>query len=260
MSNTLNVSLIQTNLVWEKAAINRQKLGQVLKDNQGRTDLVVLPEMFSTGFSMDPASIAETMNGETISWLKTQAADLETAICGSMIIEEEGKYYNRFILVSKDAEVYSYDKRHTFTLSGEDQIYERGHEKLIIDLNGWKICPMVCYDLRFPVWSRNVEGYDLLIYVANWPIERIDAWDALLKARAIENMSYCIGVNRIGEDGNGYKFNGHSAAYDGLGNLIAQFEDHEEGIRQIVLNRTHLDDIRENLMFLNDRDEFSLKV
>ncbi|MBT8271129.1 MAG: amidohydrolase [Flavobacteriaceae bacterium] len=260
MKETLNVALIQADLVWEKAEVNRQNLRTVFNALPKKTDLIVLPEMFPTGFSMHPEKIAETMNGETIKWLKEQADHFQTAICGSMIIKDHGKFYNRFLMVFEDGAISTYNKRHTFTLSGEDKIYERGYEKVIVDLKGWKICPMVCYDLRFPVWSRNVEDYDLLIYVANWPVERIDAWDALLKARAIENMSYCVGVNRIGEDGNGYKFNGHSAAFNGLGNRLAEFEEDEAGYKQVEMNRDHLTEIRESLMFLQDRDEFNLEV
>lgn len=258
-NSSLNVALAQIDLVWEEAAINRKKLEKDIS-NLTDVDLVVLPEMFSTGFTMYPEKIAETMEGETVSWLKNLSRIQDIAICGSLVITEGGHFFNRFVFVSPEGEIKTYDKRHTFTLSGEDKVYKRGTEKIIVNYKGWKICPQVCYDLRFPAWSRNLEDYDLLIYVANWPVVRIDAWDALLKARAIENMSYCVGVNRIGSDGNGYEFNGHSAAYDGLGNKIAGFEDNEEGLNVVNLQKAPLIDIRDKLRFLQDRDSFILEV
>lgn len=260
IADTLNVALIQTDLVWEDAETNRKNLESKMLFLKGKAHLAILPEMFSTGFTMFPDKIAETMEGETISWLMELCHTLDMAICGSLVIKEGDSFFNRFVFVSDKGEVTTYDKRHTFTLSGEDKVYARGMKKVILDFKGWKICPQVCYDLRFPAWSRNLEDYDLLIYVANWPVVRIDAWDALLKARAIENMSYCIGVNRIGTDGNGYSFNGHSAAYDGLGKKIAGFEENEEFIKVVSLQKSHLKEIRDRLRFLKDRDVFSLEV
>ncbi|MBT8253945.1 MAG: nitrilase family protein, partial [Bacteroidia bacterium] len=196
----------------------------------------------------------------TLNWLRKTASETNIAICGSLIISENDAFYNRFVFMPHDGQHQIYDKRHTFTLSRENEVYQSGRKKVTFDFKGWKICPQVCYDLRFPVWSRNVEDYDLLIYVANWPKERIYAWDALLKARAIENMSYCIGVNRIGSDGNGYKFSGHSAAYDGLGNRIAEFKESENAVKSVTLQHAHLEDIRQRLKFLDDRDNFTLEV
>ena len=175
-----------------------------------------------------------------------------------MVIIEDNKYYNRLVFVFPNGEIKTYNKRHRFTLVGEDEVYAAGSEKLIVDYKGWKICPLISYDLRFPVWSRNVENYDLLIYVANWPKLRIAAWDALLKARAIENMTYCIGVNRVGLDANKYEYVGHSAAYDCLGNSISNISESEEGIEVINLNAEHLKQTRKKLQFLNDKDEFRL--
>lgn len=258
-TETLSVALIQTDMVWENAPLNRKNLEIKLRKLNG-VELAVLPEMFSTGFTMSPAEIAETMEGETISWLKELGRSLNMAICGSLVIRDRESFFNRFVFVFPDGHTATYDKRHTFTLSGEDKVYAKGTEKIIIDYMGWKICPQVCYDLRFPAWSRNLEDYDVLLYVANWPQERISAWDALLKARAIENMSYCIGVNRIGSDGNGYTFNGHSAAFDGLGNQLLGLEDNEESEKVVTLKKFHLHDIREKLKFLQDRDYFTLQV
>ena len=256
----IKVALIQTDLVWEEAQTNRKAFEKLLSELSDDVTLAVFPEMFTTGFSMQPREISETMEGPSISWMKQLAAKLQISICGSLVIEDNDQFFNRFVMVTEVGEVYSYDKRHTFTLSGEHKEYTAGKEKVIIDFKGWKICPQVCYDLRFPVWSRNTEDYDLLIYVANWPKTRIEAWDALLRARAIENMSYCIGVNRIGSDGNGYEFNGHSIAYDGLGHSMTNFESGKAGVQIITLNKEHLEDIRHRLRFLEDRDTFSLEV
>ncbi|MBT8257982.1 MAG: amidohydrolase [Bacteroidia bacterium] len=260
MKQELNIALVQTDLVWEEASTNRARFEKLISELVAGTDLIVFPEMFTTGFTMFPEEVAESMKGDSLKWMKKVATDYKLGICGSLVIEENGNFFNRFVLVDESGKVYAYDKRHTFTLSGEDKSYQAGDKKVIIDFKGWKICPQVCYDLRFPVWSRNVEDYDLLIYVANWPQQRIDAWDALLKARGIENMCYCIGVNRIGTDGNGYEFNGHSVAYDGLGNRLTDFETGKAGLKIVSLNKEHLEDIRDRLRFLEDRDSFSLEV
>jgi predicted amidohydrolase len=177
-----------------------------------------------------------------------------------LVVEENGYYYNRLLFVHPDGVVESYDKRHTFTLAGENEVYSAGTQKLIVNYKGWKICPLICYDLRFPVWARNVENYDVLIYVANWPKVRIAAWDALLKARAIENMSYCIGVNRVGLDGNNHEYSGHSAAYDVLGKRLDTIPTDKEAIEIVTLNKKDLEIYRMKLNFLEDRDEFSLTM
>ncbi len=212
MKNILKITIIQSELVWENSAQNRQVFLEKIKSISEVVDLIILPEMFTTGFTMNPEKVAETMDGETIHWLKYLAKEKNTAITGSLIIKEGNKYYNRLVFVHPTGEIKTYDKRHTFTLAGEDKIYTAGNKKLIVAYKGWKICPMICYDLRFPVWSRNTDDYNLLIYVANWPKPRITAWSTLLKARAIENMSYVVGVNRIGADDNGHEYSGNSAA------------------------------------------------
>ena len=186
--------------------------------------------MFSTGFTMQPSSVAETMNGSSVLWMINMAKTNDIAIIGSMVIQENHKYFNRAIFVSPSGDIETYDKRHLFAIAGEDRQYTSGNNKIIINFKGWRICPLVCYDLRFPVWSRNTDNYDLLLFMANWPITRIDAWDTLLKARAIENMSYCIGVNRIGKDDNGYQYNGHTSAFNFLGEKIAHTKEGMEDL------------------------------
>ena len=258
MKNNLDIALVQTNLVWENPEQNRKNLVEKIKSISGNVDIIILPEMFTTGFTMDAASVAEIMTGETIDWLKTIASKKNCAITGSLIISENNNYYNRSVFVHSDGKIDSYDKRHTFILAGEDKVYTAGVSKTIIDYKGWKICPLICYDLRFPVWARNTEDYDLLLYVANWPKPRISAWDALLKARAIENMSYCIGVNRVGKDNSGHDYPGHSACYDVLGNKITGFEPDQDNIKIVTIEKSPIEKYRNKLGFLKDRDNFNL--
>lgn len=260
MENLLKVAIIQTDLVWESPEQNRLHFSKKINALSEEVDLIILPEMFMTGFSMNPSEVAETMDGETILWLKTIAKEKNTAITGSLIIKENNNYYNRLVFVFPSGKIQTYDKRHTFTLAGENKVYKAGNKKLIIDYKGWKICPLICYDLRFPIWSRNIENYDLLIYVANWPKPRINAWNTLLKARAIENMSYCIGVNRVGLDINGYEYTGNSAVYDGLGKEISTIKPNEIITEIITLNKDDLLKTREKFRFLDDKDDFILKA
>jgi len=259
-SSSLKVAIIQTDLVWENPEENRLKLNNKINTILKGVDLIILPEMFTSGFTMNPAAVAETMDGKTINWLKDIAKEKEVAIMGSLVISQNKNFYNRMVCVEPSGKITQYDKRHTFTLAGEHKVYTAGIEKMIFNYKGWKICPLICYDLRFPVWARNVEDYDLLIYVANWPKVRVNAWDALLKARAIENMTYCIGVNRVGFDGNNYEYSGHSAAYDVLGNRIDALSENEEMHDIVVLQKEHIKKHREKLNFLNDRDRFNLKA
>lgn len=257
-NDTLNVALVQTTLAWENPKANRTHIED--KVSSITADLIVLPEMFSSGFTMNASEVAETMDGETITWLKSLSKTKNAAIVGSLVIAENNNYYNRLVFVEPNGTLTTYDKRHTFTLAGEHRVYTAGSEKIIIDYKGFKICPLVCYDLRFPVWARNSEDYDVLIYVANWPKVRIAAWDALLKARAIENMSYCIGVNRVGLDGNNYEYSGHSAAYDVLGNRMDSIPESTETIEVVTLEKSHISKYRQRLGFLKDRDNFNLEV
>ncbi len=258
MQNQLNIALVQSHLVWESPKENRKRFTKKIEDISAPVDVVVLPEMFATGFTMNAEQVAETMPGETVNWMKQMAKKRNVALVGSLVITEYGKFYNRFLFVEPSGKISIYNKRHTFTLAGEHKIYTAGSEKVIVDYKGWKICLQVCYDLRFPVWARNVEGYDVLIYVANWPEPRITAWDALLKARAIENMSYCIGVNRVGVDGLNIEYVGHSGAYDVLGNSIADFQSGREQTEIVTLEKRHIEAYRNKFKFLNDRDAFNM--
>jgi omega-amidase len=255
---TLKTAILQTSLIWEKPNENRALLNEKINTISQYVDLIVLPEMFTSGFTMNPQNVAETMQGETIYWLKETAKNKNCAITGSLVIEENGNYYNRLVFVFPSGEIQFYDKRHLFTLAGEDKVYTSGKEKLIVEYKGFKICPLVCYDLRFPVFARNVEEYDVLIYVANWPKVRVNAWDILLKARAVENLAYTIGVNRIGIDDNNLEYNGHSQAVDFLGNYLLEPQE-EEGVFIIELDKNAMLETRKKLAFLNDKDEFILQ-
>ncbi|MFT3794342.1 amidohydrolase [Flavobacterium sp.] len=251
----MKVALIQAPLVWENAEANRQYFSHKIEATEA--DLIVLPEMFSTGFTMEPQRVAEKMSGETVLWMQSTAMARQTALVGSLVIAENGHFYNRMLFVHPSGTIQQYDKRHLFTLAGENNVYAPGKEKLVVDYRGWKICPLVCYDLRFPVFSRNVENYDLLIYSANWPKPRTNAWDALLKARAIENMSYVIGLNRIGEDANGHQYIGHSQLIDGLGNFVITPSE-SEVVMMAELDLEHIREIRKKFPFLEDRDQFKV--
>ncbi|WP_348813112.1 nitrilase family protein [Flavobacterium maritimum] len=254
----MKVALIQSSIMWENPKLNRKYFEEAINGIVGRVDLVVLPEMFTTGFTMNPEQLAETMQGETIVWLQTLAKVQKCAITGSLIVEEDGGFYNRLLFVFPSGEMQYYDKKHLFTLAGEDRIYSRGSQKIIIEYLGWKICPLVCYDLRFPVFSRNTEDYDLLLYVASWPKPRINAWDVLIRARAVENMCYVIGVNRNGFDNNNLEYVGHSQAVDFLGNYVLEPQEAED-VFIVELSKEKMIEARKKLGFLNDRDSFVLK-
>jgi len=253
----MKTALIQAPLIWEDPKANRNYFEEKI-NSIDEADLIVLPEMFTTGFTMNPYTIAETMEGETLLWLKHWAKNKNAAITGSLIIIENDKYYNRLVFVFPSGEVPCYDKRHLFSLAGEEKIYTSGQQKLIVDYNGWKICPLICYDLRFPVFSRNTENYDLLLYVANWPKPRINAWDILLKARSVENMCYTIGVNRIGLDESRHEYVGHSQALDFLGNAVLEPQE-SEGIFIVDLDKTQMLEARKKFGFLNDKDSFEIQ-
>ncbi len=255
----LKIVLLQVDLVWHNAELNRNQFSKKINSIKEQVDIIVLPEMFTTGFSMQPQKVFESMQGETIKWMQKIALENNTAIAGSIIILEDNKYYNRFIFVHPSGEINKYDKRHLFVLIGEDKVYTSGKEKLIVTYKGWRICPLICYDLRFPIWSRNVEDYDVLLYVANWPKPRIAAWDALLKARSIENLCYTIGVNRVGIDGNNLEYSGHSVAYDSLGKKLTHIKTNLEDKAVITLSKKHINEVRNKLNFLNDKDAFEIK-
>ncbi len=254
----MKIALIQTSLVWENPKQNRNNIEVKITAISETIDLIVLPEMFTSGFTMNPNNVAETMSGETISLLKSLAKKKNCAITGSLVITENENFYNRLVFVFPSGEIQYYDKKHLFTLAGEDKVYTSGNDKLIVEYKGFKICLLICYDLRFPVFARNVEQYDLLIYVANWPKPRINAWDILLKARAIENMSYTIGVNRVGEDFNKHEYIGHSQVVDFFGNYLIEPQRLED-VYIIVLDKKAMQDAREKFGFLNDKDRFTIQ-
>jgi predicted amidohydrolase len=254
----MKIALIQTQLSWENPSQNRIILTNKIESISESIDLIILPEMFTSGFTMNPDRVAEAMDGVTMLWLQALTKANNCAITGSLVIKEDGNFYNRLVFVFPSGSVEYYNKRHLFTLAGEDKVYTSGNQKIVVDYLGWKICPLICYDLRFPAFSRNHEEYDLLLYVANWPKIRINAWDALLKARAIENMSYTVGVNRIGTDANGHEYIGHSQVVDFLGDYVLQPEE-VEGLLFVSLKKDKMIEMRQKLGFLNDKDNFRIE-
>ena len=223
--HNLNVTLIQTELAWEDVDANLEHIDHCIDAVEAPTDLIVLPEMFSTGFSMNAHALAEPMNGKAVTWLRNKALKKEVTITGSVMIQEDGKYYNRLLWACPDGRIILYDKKHLFRYAGEEKVYTAGNDIVTVELKGWKIRPFICYDLRFPIWTRNLGlAYDLSLFVANWPAKRAPHWRALLRARAIENQAYAIGVNRVGTDGNGFDYSGHSAVIDPTGNTLFEQE------------------------------------
>ena len=259
----LTITLIQTNLHWENKAANLLILEQKIKAIEEPTEIIVLPEMFSTGFSMNNELLAEDMNGETVSWMKRVAAENKIILTGSIIIKENESFYNRLIWMLPNGEYGVYDKRHLFGYGNETEHYSAGNKRLIASVKGWKINLQICYDLRFPVWARqnpidkSEAEYDVLIYVANWPERRSHAWKTLLCARAIENQSYVVGVNRVGNDGNNIYHSGNSMVVDPAGAVLYHKAD-DEDIFTITLEKENLIEIRNKLPFLKDGDNFGI--
>lgn len=257
-SASLHITLIQPDIVWEDKAANMQHYEQMIAGITGPRQVVVLPEMFSTGFSMAPERLAEPMSGPTVLWMKHIAATHRCILTGSLIIEENGAYYNRILWVQPDGQVHHYDKRHLFGYAGEDKHYTAGNTRTIVQVNGWRINLMVCYDLRFPVWARNSnEEYDVLLYVANWPEPRSLAWKTLLQARAIENQCYTVGVNRVGKDAKGNNYTGDSSVFGPLGEPLWQHAG-TEAVYTATLGIDTLQQVRGTLPFLKDADKFLL--
>jgi omega-amidase len=255
----LRITIVQTPLHWHKPEANRQMLSQKLHNLAGETDLIILPEMFTTGFSMASPALAEPAGGPTTVWLAQMAARLQAVITGSIITAEKGQYFNRLLWMRTDGTSDYYDKRHLFRMAGENNIYSAGTMRLILTLKGWKICPLICYDLRFPVWSRNTEPlYDLLLYVANWPAKRRLAWQTLLPARAIENLAYVAGVNRVGRDENHHEYAGDSALYEPTGEKIWGLAQ-EEKVQTITLSYQDLQQYRQSFPAFLDADRFKLE-
>ncbi|KAA5531852.1 nitrilase family protein [Paenimyroides baculatum] len=255
----MKTALIQFDTIWEDKQANLEYVQDKILNLPNDIDLIFLPEMFTTGFTMNPEMVAEEEQGETLQIIQKLALDKQTAITGSWVVKEDNNYYNRLFFVFPDGSYKTYNKRHLFTLAGEEKVYRSGDEKLIVSYKGWNIYLLICYDLRFPVFSRIVnENYDLLVYVASWPDRRIDAWDALLKARAIENMSYVVAVNRCGTDPNGVEYSGHSQAIDFMGKYIVKPLINEQ-IYITELEKDPLQTARQKFAFLNDADDFEIK-
>lgn len=257
-SDSLHIALIQTDLVWEKASKNRARLEELFPTLPSETDLVVLPEMFSTGFSMNVGQLAETMEGESLGWMKKQASVLQMVIAGSLMIREENSFFNRFVFVRPEGMIEYYDKRHLFSMGEEHLHFTPGSERKIFRIRSFRILPQVCYDLRFPVFCRNHGEYDLMINCANWPASRSDVWKTLLKARAIENQAYVAGVNRTGTDGNGIRYNGGSMIFDPRGRELAVAATGGDQIITEKLSKSSLDQFRKKFPVLPDADNFTI--
>lgn len=258
--STLTITTIQADLQWEDKDANLRRLEEKILGIPGTTELVILPEMFSTAFSMRPEALAERMDGPTIDWMRKIAARKKIILTGSVIIEEEGMYFNRLIWMLPNGQYGQYDKRHRFAYAGENEHYTAGHKRLVASVKGWKVLLLVCYDLRFPVWSRQESPaeYDLLVYVANWPERRSHAWKTLLQARAIENQSYVVGVNRVGVDGNQIAHSGDSMIIDPLGETLYHGAAKEE-VSTLTLHKERLEEIRQRFPFWKDADHFNIE-
>jgi len=252
----LKIALTQFDIVWQNPEANRKLLEAIITSINSNVDLIILPEMFTTGFTMDTVEHAEPLEGDTIMWMRKMAKSANAVITGSIIIIEGEHYYNRLLWVTPKGESSYYDKRHLFRMADEHAHFSAGKNQPVFELKGWRIKPQICYDLRFPVWSRNTQlEYDLIFYVANWPKARINAWDTLLKARAIENLSYSIGVNRVGIDGAGKTYNGHTACYNYKGDLLGNMVKNEV-IVYINLLKEDLDNYRKSFPAHLDSDTF----
>jgi omega-amidase len=259
----LRLTLVQPTLAWHEIEENLAHFSSLFESADLETDVIVLPEMFTTGFTMESSKVAEQMNGRTHTWMQEQALRHNAVICGSIVIEDEGNYYNRFLWVEPGGQTVFYNKRHLFRMADENKFYAQGTELITINYKGWKLRPLVCYDLRFPVWARNSVkddefAYDILIYVANWPQVRVSVWSTLLHARALENYAYCIGVNRVGEDEKGINYNGQSMAFNPKGNKLCNLEN-VEIMQTVKLNYDTLDKYRKQFPVFLDADNFDLK-
>jgi omega-amidase len=254
----LKITMVQASLTWHDAEANLARFDGIIGSLTDKTDLVVLPEMFTTGFTMQARENAEEMSGPTVARLLEWARQTEADVAGSIIIRESGRYYNRLVWARPDGGIVTYDKRHLFRMAGEQEVYSAGDKKILIELKGWKLRPFICYDLRFPVWSRNVNNeYDVAVFAANWPGQRAQHWNALLTARAIENQCYVIGVNRVGMDGNGISYSGGSIAVDFEGKAVLEIKD-EECVRTAVLSYDKLEEYRRSFPAWKDADGFTM--
>ena len=258
MDEILTIAFVQFDISWESKEENFEKIENFLSQESKSYDLLLLPEMFSTGFSMNASELAEDTEGHSFKWMKNIASQYACIVVGSIIVKEEGIYYNRCLVVNETGILAKYDKRHLFHPGNEHAVYTMGQDRITFDCKGFRIFPQICYDLRFPVYTRNDADYDLLFFIASWPKARIDNWNTLLKARAIENQAYCIGVNRLGEDGNGLEYNGMSSIYAYDGKTLLSAEE-KEGVFLHTINKDHLK-FRQKLNFLSDRDSFQLEM
>ena len=259
--NNLRITLCQVDIEWQSKEANLNRYSELISGLKGKTDLVIFPETFTTGFSMDVPELAEEMNGPTVTWMKDQAAKLDVSVVASLLCRDGEKLYNRFVWARPNGTVEHYDKRHLFSFAKEDKHFSVGKERKIITQADWQFMPQVCYDLRFPVFSRNTSKnrYDVLIYVANWPFARASAWKSLLIARAHENQCYVIGVNRVGKDGSGIEYIGGSMTVSPKGEVLSSLEGENEMLQTVVLDKAALDDFREKFRPLDDADEFEIK-
>jgi predicted amidohydrolase len=259
----LTITLVQAELAWEDAAANLFHFDRIFEKFYEPTDLIILPEMFNTGFTMNTSGNAEDMNGLSMTWMAETAMKLACTLCGSLIIRENGNFYNRLIWMQPDGKYSYYDKRHLFRMGEEHHYYTAGNKKMITELKGWKLMPLICYDLRFPVWSKNdykeeAYAYDLLIYIANWPESRREVWKSLLVARALENQCYVIGLNRIGTDGKGISYSGDSMLIDPRGIIISKTKAYTESVETVKISLKNLQDFRKKFPAYLDADDFSI--
>jgi len=256
---SLKLALVQTDNKWQDIDTNLRLLSNKLDKLDDSTGVIILPELFSTGFTMAANEVAESMDGKGVQWMLSLAKEKDSLVLGSLLIADSGVCYNRLVAAFPEGDIKYYDKRHLFSFAGEDVVFNAGQKRLIINYKGFRICPLICYDLRFPVWSRNTEEIDLLVYVANWPDARMLAWDTLLKARAIENLCYVAGVNRVGIDNNQLNYVGHTSVYDAMGTSLITSEPSTEAIYYATLEKAHISATREKFRFLDDRDGFEIK-
>lgn len=260
----IKVTLVQYDLIWEQREKNYKKLNKIFDQIENHQDIILLPEMFSTGFTTNIEDFSENMDGPTVSWLRHQTMKYKSVIAGSFIFDDGSKCYNRLVWMQTDGKYHVYDKRHLFRFGNEHNYFSSGEQKHVFIVNDFRICPLICYDLRFPVWAKNTYTtgkfeYDILIYIANWPEARRHHWEILLKARAIENLAYVIGLNRIGEDGRKIKYSGNSMIVNPRGEIIGNFDDYEEGIKTITLSKNELTQYREKFNVGVDWDNFTIQ-
>jgi omega-amidase len=254
----MKISVVQPDLAWEDKSLNFRNIEDLISPLYHNTDLVILPEMFNTGFSMNPEKLSESPLGETVEWMKNISRNGDFGLCGSYIVKEDNKYFNRWVFIGPEKEYFSYNKRHLFSMGGEDKLFSAGKERLIFSFRGVRISPYICYDLRFPVWSRSRNEYDLMINVANWPESRISVWNTLIKARAIENQCFVAGSNRIGTDGKGIKYIGGSMVINSRGETISSARLNEKCSITVDISMTELSDFRNKFPVQNDADNFSI--